>query len=465
MNRLACPLLLLLAAPLAAQSPFRLTRLTTLPPIPIGDKYAAGDVDGDGDQDLVVANDNAPHQLLLNDGRGRFVDATSPRLINPLQLATHSVDLVDVDGDGDLDILFGHDDWLSNQVYINNGAGFFTDMTPVMLPPNAEFTQNQVVGDFDGDGDVDWFTVDSPGCHLYANNGVGVFTDVSATHLSNLPTGLGSRFEVTPRAADIDGDGDLDICVPTGTSTNPVFLENIGGGHFAPATVSMPAVTGLNYMFVDIDGDGDADLVSSYPGRVLQNNGSWTFADVTATAFPSSPGNFLSVIDADGDGDADLYDGNGIWWNNGSGVFTLQVGATHYLGNRGAAVADFDGDGDLDFAGLPNFLRQVDAGIPPVRGNSYTVDFHTRPGTVTPVLSLVALGAGNVAMPGVGTLLLDPASTVTIGMHLVVNTPLTVSLQIPTAPAFAGLELHHQAVMIDLIAGLRFSNAIGEPIL
>ena len=461
MTRLPYPIFLLLLPSLVAQSPFRTTRHATLPPILVGDKFAAGDVDRDGDQDLVVANDNMPHQLLLNDGRGRFVDATSPRLINPLQLAAHSVDLVDIDGDGDLDILFGHDDWFSNQVYVNNGAGFFTDMTPVMLPPNAEFTQNQVVADFDGDGDVDWFTVDSPGCHLYANNGVGVFTDISATHLSNLPTGLGSRYEVTPRAADVDGDGDLDLCVPTGT-TSPFFLENTGGGHFGPATVSIPAASGFNYTLVDLDGDGDPDVVSSFPGRVLRNNGNWNFADVTATAFPGSAGTWLSVIDADGDGDADLWNGNGVWWNNGAGVFTFQAGVSHPLGNRGAAVADFDGDGDLDFAGLSNFLRQVAAVTPPVRGTSYAVDFHTRPGATTPVLSLVALGAGSVVMPGVGTLLLDPTSTATIGLHLVTAPPHTLTLQIPAAPAFAGLQLHYQAVMIDPIAGLGFSNAIGD---
>ncbi len=79
MMRLA--LLSLLTLPLIAQSPFRTTRHAGLPSIYVGDKFAAGDLDGDGDIDLFVANDNSPNQLLLNDGSGRFVDATAGRFV------------------------------------------------------------------------------------------------------------------------------------------------------------------------------------------------------------------------------------------------------------------------------------------------------------------------------------------------------------------------------------------------
>ena len=323
MIRIVC--LSLLAVPLIAQAPFRTTRHAGLPPILIGDKFAAGDLDGDGDIDLFVANDNAANQLLLNDGSGRFVDATAGRFVmQPGPNATHSVDLADIDNDGDRDILIGNDDLLSNRVYVNNGLGFFTDVTATALPPNAEFTECQVVADFDGDGDVDWFTVDGGPCHYYANNGAGVFTDVSATRLAGLPILSGNRYAVTPFATDIDGDGDLDVMIPRYPA--PPYLIQNQGGVLSPFPTQLPAtatLTGSSHWFADYDGDGDADIFAADGSRLLQNQGNGTFVDVTTSAFLGGlPTVGLASFDVDNDGDHDLVTTSRVWWNNGNGTFT-----------------------------------------------------------------------------------------------------------------------------------------------
>lgn len=462
MIRIGC--LSLLAVPLLAQSPFRTTRHAGLPAISVGDKYASGDLDGDGDVDLFVANDNSPNQLLRNDGSGRFVDATAGRFVmQPGWNASHSVDLADIDGDGDLDILIGNDDGISNRVYVNSGIGFFTDVTATALPPNAEWTDCQVVADFDGDGDVDWFTVDSGTCHYYVNNGSGVFTDASATRLQGLPALYGNRYDVTPFATDIDGDGDLDVMVPLYSGT-PYLIRN-QGGVLSPNPTQLPATaSGSAHWFADVDGDGDADVFASGGRHLLQNQGNGTFVDVTATAFPTPPTNAIACFDVDNDGDVDLVTTSRLWLNQGNGTFTALVVTTALNNgwNAGVASADFDGDGDIDLPGLPNFLRQVQAPTAPVHGAGYSVEFHARPGATSLVGACGALGAGAIPVGPFGVLRLDPASAVPLAVAFVTTGPLTLNWALPNVPGLAGIPLHYQACVIDPVEGPVVTNTIRD---
>ncbi|MBK8097454.1 MAG: VCBS repeat-containing protein [Planctomycetes bacterium] len=452
---------ILLAVPLTAQT-FRATRHAGLPTINWGDKFAAGDVDGDGDVDLVVANDNVANQLLFNDGRGRFTDATAGRLTTPLVNATHSVDLVDIDGDADLDILFGNDDFLSNRVYRNNGAGVFADVTATALPSNAEFTQNQVVADFDGDGDVDWFTVDAGMCHFYANNGGGTFADLSSTRLANLPAILGNRFAVTSRAADVDRDGDPDALVYD-ASTRPFLIRNVAGV-LTPATPALPVVAAGNCWFVDLDNDNDPDILAGGGSVVLQNQGNGTFVDFTATAFPTPAGAALACFDADLDADPDVITATRLWRNDGTGRFIAQTQSTtaQFGYALGAAAADFDGDGDIDLAARPNFLRQVDTVAAPVRGASYTLDVHTRTGAGAGVVAFAALGEQRTPFGAFGTLRLEQASLATLGFQAATTSPVRWTWSLPANPVFAGLTLHYQAGVLDPFSGPRLANAIRD---
>lgn len=460
MLKLACPLFLLL--PVVAQSPFRTTRHAGLPLIQIGDKFASGDLDGDGDVDLFVANDNSPNQVLRNDGSGRFTDVTAISIVQPSTNATHSVNLADIDGDGDLDILIGNDDFLSNRVYRNNGAGVFTDVTATALPPNAHFTECQVVADFDGDGDVDWFTVDSGPCHFYENDGTGVFSDATAARVAGLPLINGDRWDVTPFAADIDGDGDLDVMVPRLFST-PYLIRNQSGVLVPNPSQLTLAVSNQGNWFADVDGDGDPDVFASGGRYLLQNQGNGTFVDVTATAFGTAPLGALASFDIDNDGDVDLVTTTSIWTNNGLGVFTAQTVSTTqpYGFNAGYAAADFDGDGDVDLPGRPNFLHQVFAATAPVRGASYLLECHGRPGTTSLIVACCATGPGIVPVPGFGLLRLDPLSAQVCGFGTV-NSTLSLTWNVPNLPALAGAEVHFQSCVIDPIEGNVIANVIRD---
>lgn len=111
-----------------------------------------GDVDNDGDMDMVTASSvNGSNRLLLNDGKGVFTDANISLATNPVSDESKAVKFADIDDDGDLDIIFN--DWNAGIViFLNDGAANFVRSPLVFKPGNAS---DIAVADIDGDGDLD----------------------------------------------------------------------------------------------------------------------------------------------------------------------------------------------------------------------------------------------------------------------------------------------------------------------
>src|SRR5690606_30672672 len=118
---------------------------------------ALDDVDGDGDPDLVLGTFWQQNRLYLNDGAGGFTDATVPRL--PVdRVSARSLALGDLEGDGDLDLVVGHGyrpDGQQVSLHLNDGAGWFTDATAAGMPAARDVGLAVALGDVDGDGDLD----------------------------------------------------------------------------------------------------------------------------------------------------------------------------------------------------------------------------------------------------------------------------------------------------------------------
>jgi hypothetical protein len=316
--------------------------LTHLPPgMANSTKADFGDIDGDGDLDAIVAN-LGPEQLLINDGDGVFLDGSS-RLPPPpgfLQDITADARLSDVDGDGDLDILLSNENPFNpsptgggqNRLLINDGTGTFSDQTTARLPSATDQTGAMLPGDIDGDGDLDVVVLNRGQDVVLINDGLGFFSDETS-----------ARFPTTSDSsrggglADLDGDGDLDLVV--GNSRNePVALYLNESGIFSARDFGaepLPNETDTGLELVDLDEDGDLDVYlpnagaftvghgfGGGPDRYFRNNGRAKFKDRTANHFPTvlDPTTDAAFGDIDGDGDLDLIVGNS-GENGGERVF------------------------------------------------------------------------------------------------------------------------------------------------
>ena len=240
------------------------------------------DVNGDGYPDIVISNENPfpfgppgdANRLLLNDGTGHFTEAFGriPFAIDQ----TSGFEAGDIDGDGDQDLIQVNIG--PNLVLINNGFGFFTDETAARLPANSASSRKGELADIDGDGDLDLLVGNSRNeqNRLFLNDGYGVFTDAT----SRLPVRLDTTTDID--TVDLDGDGDLDVYVTNvgdfvgghgflGDSN--IVLINTGSGYFEDGTfprASQRAGRSTNAAFGDVNGDGTPDLVVANSGGVDQ---------------------------------------------------------------------------------------------------------------------------------------------------------------------------------------------------
>ncbi|WP_161864695.1 Ig-like domain-containing protein [Pseudomonas yangonensis] len=253
----------------------------------------------------------------------------------------------DFDGDGDLDIYIGVERAAGSQgsqIWKNDGAGNFTLHQTF---PAARVVQSWLVN-IDNDPELELITrsYDSP-LQIWQNNGNGTFT-AGATIGSNVRTA---------DIGDLDNDGDLDIFVGNFQGNYAVYKNN-GSGAFtlasSPAKVSDP----LSLTLVDLDKDGDQDVVAVEENsiRILRNDGSGGFTQLSS--FGDVYGGVARAADLTGDGYADaMVSGmNGppanliLFENNGSGTIGTQLQIFDYSEAPGA-FADIDGDGYLDGLG------------------------------------------------------------------------------------------------------------------
>jgi hypothetical protein len=230
-----------------------------------------------------------------NEGDGIFVDATVEAGFADSYGKGLGVIPADFDGDGDLDLYVANDS-TENRLWVNAGDGSFGDGTllsgtGVNARGVTEAGMGLATGDFDSDGDLDLYVTnfDDESNTLYRNEGGLIFTDVTARWGLDAPTRLSVGFGVV--AADLDGDGDLDLAVTNGHiidnielyhdgkthAQRALLLENLGAKFQAVGAGEFGQVprVGRCLLAGDLDGDGDLDLVETVCGgdaRVYRND-------------------------------------------------------------------------------------------------------------------------------------------------------------------------------------------------
>ena len=283
-----------------------------------------GDVDGDTDLDAFVVNGSSgavflpgfsgfQNLLWINNGGGIFSDETNPRLPLATNSSFHAA-FGDLDSDGDLDLVIGNVGssgiGQQNKLLINNGSGVFTDETTIRLPTLPDITLALALGDLDGNFDLDIVVANSTptGSKILVNNGMGFFTDQTAQRFSSPPP-----FAADVVVVDVNGDGSEDIIFAS-VSGGPLVFINSGGGDFTEETEARTPTFDNSHgiAMADVDSDGDVDVFVTVPGtpsRLLLNDGTGFFTDVSDTNLPmdSEVIRYPTFLDVDNDSDPDLY--------------------------------------------------------------------------------------------------------------------------------------------------------------
>lgn len=273
------------------------------------------DLDNDDDLDLIVSGSTGTNGVTYtyrNNGNGSFSHLQTTGLPN---VAFSSITTGDIDGDDDLDLFitgFWDGATFHSELFKNDGTGYF-------VSANATFT-NVGVGeskffDADNDGDLDLFYFGrisqfSQVSKLYFNDGAGNFSESTQyfppNHKGSLSIG------------DVNADGYLDILM-SGESgsiagTTQLFLNN-GDGTFTFNTQSFQGVSVGSAILMDIEPDGDLDIVVNgltngawiFHSVFYENDGLGNFTDIGNRGLDSLRNNTLIFTDVDDDGDSDIF--------------------------------------------------------------------------------------------------------------------------------------------------------------
>ncbi len=352
-------------------------------------EVVSGDFDGDGDDDLAASIDATNRiRFFVNNGSGTFTPGAAVDVdVAPGSLAVGRFAI----GSNRVGLVVGHRDSNSVRVLLPQSIASGANVTQVELVNPLQTIGNGsfrtlgngpylvTTGNFDGDGDDDIAVVSQNGSSdgavaIFLSNGAGAFSHEQTLVLPRAVTNSPSAIV----AAELTGDGRLDLAVAGLLSNNVRVLRNTGNAGSGRFELGPSVAVGgngpLSMQAGDLDNDGDRDLVTTNFGSdnvsILRNNGNGTFAAAGLRSVGRGPAG-ARIIDLDQDGNLDIAFTNseaanrfGVLRNRGGGVFqAAELSGLADLSSRTLAFAlavgqfnDDNGDGAINSADTPDVV-------------------------------------------------------------------------------------------------------------
>ena len=313
-----------------------------------------GDFDNDGMLDVAYACEQ-PFSIGWHKNLGAGIFGVEQEL-EVFSNVIVCLDTLDSDADNDLDIVASSS--TGHEVFFieNIGAGIFSNS---VLIESGFLSANGIgTADLNGDNNPDIYVKSNTALKWYQNLGSNTFS--SGILVSDSLVG-----SFRSHAVDVDFDGDLDLVSSDYNSDLTVWFENDGFGNLSSEkTLSQFFMT--RFFSINVDGNPNEELIMGGENSML----SWVdylgSNNFTHPHFITSPGAMLSAHfgDMDNDGDLDVLSGGLLlgWFENvGNGNFGLQHTASSHAGNfYGVYAADLDGDNDLDILGAEENLDRIE---------------------------------------------------------------------------------------------------------
>jgi hypothetical protein len=341
----------------------------------------AGDIDGDGDLDAWFgqykppyargqmptpyydANDGHPAALLLNDGTGRFTDVTEAAgLAAKRHRRTLAGSLVDLDDDGDLDLLV-NSDFAGLDIYYNDGKGHFSDVTTQVVDERHNFGMGHTFADFNLDGRTDMYTIGMSSTTARRLTAMGAGLKEFPEHQAKRPQmGYGNRMFLAAPAADAARADGAPASAAPARFVQPPYKDDIARTGWSWGTTSP-----------DFDNDGDPDL---FIGNGMASG--TTCRDYCTTFWrrdiylgssreDAVMQNLFSEHSYDPEESWNGFEHDVLYMNeNGRGFVNVAhlVGVAFEFDARNVLGDDFDGDGKVDLVvierhrhGAANYLH------------------------------------------------------------------------------------------------------------
>ncbi len=360
---------------------------TAVSPVSVGSSptgIAHGDFNNDTKEDLVVANQGANNvSVLLGDGLGGFSAATN----FGTGTSPYAVAIGNFDANANVDLVVVNSGSNNVSILLGDGMGSFGSPTNfgVGISPISV-----TVGNFNADSNADLAVANFGGffagtVSVLLGTGTGTFGPATNFGVRTQPSSV-----VT---GEFNGDMNTDLAVANFGSNNVSILTGLGNGSFTSAPNVNVGLGPVAVIVADYNTDGKSDLaVANYNGdsvSVRLGTGTATFTNAPNVLAGTNPIS-LSSVDLSGDGKPDLSIANSgandvrVLFNDGNANFGIGFGSSTFgvgTGPNALAVADFNGDGRLDFATANSGGNNVSIGLngcAVAKGNRFDFDSDRR---------------------------------------------------------------------------------------